>query len=943
MRSHPLIRHPVGRMSAAARWYLAGIAMLTLIFVAMHFALQVYAQQEAKRLVSSWAKQTGFSVSDVRYRMLRGALTLIDVRFNSERLQAYAPTLFLHGNLSSLSGEQPQATRVEIRGAVVSLTEEALKEMIQGKTEPIPDLFYQLWNSTQRVGIYQTRLKRLPDGDALLSNKLLANRALSNESTVVNLVRLESAVVSGERRIEGLAHWLGGEMALATHTDLKDGAAYLADGSVRWKGLDAAVFLDEVLSLNAQPGRLSGRLIWEQKKDDHASYSLSGRTEIEDSVRSGGIPSLIWDGNLSEGAWKGEVKSVVWPLAIFSSHLLDFQHYRLVEGKFDGAFRLTGNLNRWQMDMTEAELSDIRYRKLSPVTEATMELAPEAFPEWHVEALHVSNARLQWPGRNIDVEEVTVRNTNFLVDSRGVEPVDNGWNIEVKEIGFDQLTPVIRLSEELFYLPMLEGHGSLEDSGRLQLEWHSSDVGDEELTERWHISGDGMLATKDSSRFRLEVNANRAALVRFRPFMPDMIRRDASSISGDVDMALNFQAGSHPWEGSGEASITDAHLQYGGEQWFAKVMKIEFDNIGPKLKEQQIHQVDVQGWHYQAALRPLDHSGIHQSEVNETEEPQFETERIEPITDEAGNVSAERWYIQNLQLNNGLIMVGHADAVWADSVEVRIRDLRPGAVAPVEVKAKLGSGSLAIKGSLDWDAAMPKLHKAKILVRDTLPFFMNDWLTVSSIPPLIRGRIYSDISLQKEKDGAYKGLAYLRLQYGMMGPAISQSDPLLSRAGFNTHDIFTSLQQSGRVRLRIPLQGEGAMTDVIGDALIKVIKEKMEKQAHVIEPVADDTGHLLSSVRLHGRGSLSQNERTRLRKIIRHMRKNPKQSIELRPQLSLSSQDGVQVERARYTQQLIEKFLARRYISRSRIFPVWPSEQHRSSSSTSGIGIVTIP
>lgn len=877
MRTHPLIRHPVGRMPAAARWYLAGLVMLALILVAIHFAIQVYAQQEAKRLVSSWAKQTGFSVSEVRYRMLRGALTLVDVRFNSERLQAYAPTLFLHGNLSSLSGKQPQVTRVEMRGAEISLTGEALKEVMRGKTESIPVLFHQLWNSAQRVGIYQTRLKWLPEGDDQLSN-----RPLSNQSTAINLIRLESTVVSGERSVEGLAHWLDGEMALATHTVLKDGLAYLADGSFSWKGLDAAVFLDEVLNLSALPGKLGGSLTWEQKRDDHTLYSVAGTADIEDSVGRSESSSLIWNGSLSEGEWKGDMKSVAWPLAMFSNQLPDFQHYKLAAGRFDGVFKLAGNLNQWQMDMTEAELSGIQYRRYSPVTELATEATTEIVPEWHVEALHVSKARLQWPERNIHVKEIALRNTNFIVDSRGVEPADKGWNIEVKEISFNQITPGIQLSEGLFYLPMLEGKASLKSNGRLQLELHSSGSDSEGLAESWRISGNGMLTMKGGSRFMLDVRAKRAALVRFRPFMPKIIRRDASDISGDVDLKLNFQAGSYPWEGSGEVSITDAHLQHGSEQWHAKAMKIEFDKIGSKLQEQQIHQIDMQDWHYQAALRPLNQPETNQSEVSPSEVNQSEAEGVEPIVDEVENVRAERWHIQNLVLSNGLITVGHADAVWADSAEIHIRGLRPGARAPIEVNVKLGSGSLSVKGTLDWNAAMPELHKAKILVRDTLPFFLNDWLTVSSMPQVIRGRIYADLSLQKEKGGAYKGLGYLRLQHGVLGPVLSQSDPLLSRVGFNTHDIFVSLQEAGRIRFRVPLQGEGAVTDVIGNSLVKVMKERMEKHGHVIKPVSGVTGQLFSSVRLHERGSLSQNERVRLRKIIRHMLKNPKQAIELK-------------------------------------------------------------
>ncbi|MES0372148.1 MAG: hypothetical protein ABUK11_07685 [Mariprofundaceae bacterium] len=940
MQTHPLIRHPVGRMSAASRWYLAGIAMLALILIAIHFAIQVYAQQEAKRLVSSWAGQAGFSVSDVRYRMLRGALTLVDVRFQSEHLKAYAPTVFLHGNLSSLSSEKPQATRVEFRGAEISLTGKALQGLMKGEADSIPDLFHQLWTSSQRVGIYQTKLKWLPQPDDQLSSR----------PTVINLIRLESAVVSGERNVEGLAHWLGGEMELVTHTILKDGPANVSDGSFSWKGLGAAVFLDEVMNLSPLSGSLSGNLMWKQKIDDHASYVLSGRAEMVDAAGENEGSELVWNGSLSEGEWKGDVKSVTWPLAMFSNQLPDFQHYRLSAGRFDGVFNLVGNLKQWQMHIAEGELSGIQYHRPSPAVESMTEVSTELFPKWHIEALHVSGTRLQWPDRNIYAKEMVLRDANFIVDSRGAERVARDWNIEVKEIIFNQITPAVRLAEGLFYLPMLEGKGSLKSNGRLQLKLKSSSLNHKSLAEGWRISGSGMLAMKGGSQFRMDIRAKKAALVRFRPFMPETIRRDASDISGDVNLKLNFQAGTYPWEGSGRASITDAHLQHAGEQWHAKAIKIEFDKIGSNIQEQQIHQVEVLDWHYQAALRPLSQPEVNrseveasQSEVDQSEEEPLETEGGEPSVEKVESAKAESWHIQNILLSEGLVSAGHSDAVWADNAEVRIRDLRPGVKAPVEIKARLGGGSLTVKGTLDWNRAMPELHEAKILVRDTLPFLLNNWLTLSSIPHLIRGRVYADISLQKRKDGAYKGLGYIRLQHGVLGSVLAQNDPLLTRVGFNTHDILTSLQEAGRLRFRIPFQGEGSLADVMGSSLIHVMKKKMEKQRHVIKPVANVPGHQFSSIRLHARGSLSQNERVRLRKVIRYMLKNPKQEIELEPQLSLSLQDDRQIERVRYTQKLIEGFLTHRGISRSRIFPVWPSEQHRGSSSTSGVGIVTIP
>jgi hypothetical protein len=471
---------------------------------------------------------------------------------------------------------------------------------------------------------------------------------------------------------------------------------------------------------------------------------------------------------------------------------------------------------------------------------------------------------------------------------------------------------------------------SIKRSGRFYLNLQSTDK--EDASEGWMIVGDGHPAGTESATnktsFELDVIAEKAELVRFRPFMPQLIRKNASDISGHVGLNLHIVAGSGPWEGGGDVFVTDAEFQYDGEQWRAKAMNVDLEKVGAGLLEQVIRKVDVQEWHYQAALRPFNLPVSTNGESSEKD---------------AEGVKSEPWHIQELQMNNGLITVGHADSVWAQSVEIHVENLRPNIASPVEMKASMGDGSLTVYGDLLWNTAIPELHKAKILVRDVLPFFMNEWLTISDAPQMIRGRLYADVSVQQEDSGAYKGLGYLRLQHGILGPVESQNDLLLSRTGFNSYDVVAALQEDGRVRVRVPLQGEGPVGDLLGSSLLQALKRDVIEKGGATKSLNYVAGQLLSSVRLHEKGSLSHNERARLRKVIKHMRENPKKSIELKPKLGSASQDGKQIERTRYTQDLIEDFLVYRGVSRSRIFPVLPNEQHKNSGSTSGVEVVIIP
>jgi hypothetical protein len=905
VRSHPLIRHPVGKMPAAARWYLAAVAVLTLLLVAVHFAIQVYAQQEARRIVNAWSETAGLSVEDVRYRMLRGALTLVDLRLNRGAFQFYAPNMFLHGNLSSLAGDEPAVTRIEMRGLHVSLKAGSLAAFSEGRE--LPMLFRQLWVSAQQVEIHDTKLDLLPDIDATIPSQPVS----------LKVIRLQSKRTSGQRAVEALIYGLDGEIRLTANSSLKNSTNRLA-GKVSWSGMNAEPFLERLLGLVPIQGQLSGNIAWASKPEGMGHYSLSGEAGFEDLENSSLSSSKIsWNGVLEEGRWHGKVNGLDWPLAMFADYAPQFQGRKLISGNFSGAINFSGSLKQWQMGVVETYLNNIRYGQAF-IENGTV-------PEWLVEKVHITKAALQWPERRIDINNAELMNADLGFDAREREPSGLLWSIKTGEIGLNQVRPALHLPQGVLHLPLMKGSFNVKENHWAQLSLKSIDMDEKSDAERWRISGEGDWTAETHSRMAMEVAAENAALVRFRALMPEKIRKAASDLTGSVNMKLKLLAGTAPWEGSGEASISAARLIYQGEQWQAEKVLVDIEKMGAGIPEQLIRHLDVQGWRYQAALQPLAHMGVSPEEV-----------KVE------GN-EAERWHLKSLTLQNGEIAVGHKEAIWMDQATVDIKNLKPGNSAPIRIKGRLGEGDLSLRGDLSWSSASPEISSAKISIRDVLPFFINEWLGMSGAPELVRGRIYTDISMQRQPDGHYRGMWYLRIQHGALGPVTAQGDPLLERTGFNSFDILSALHRGGRVRLRIPVEEEGSFGEALGNALVKKLNSEMIKKERTIHEANEGSGNLLSSVRLHEKGVLSQNERVRLRKVVLYLRKNPKQSVELIPRFGRSSSDERQVERSRYTQRLIEQFMNRRGVSLSRIFPVWPGEEHRSSGGVGGISIHTLP
>ena len=75
-------------------------------------------------------------------------------------------------------------------------------------------------------------------------------------------------------------------------------------------------------------------------------------------------------------------------------------------------------------------------------------------------------------------------------------------------------------------------------------------------------------------------------------------------------------------------------------------------------------------------------------------------------------------------------------------------------------------------------------------------------------------------------------------------------------------------------------------------------------------------------IRLHKSGSLSPNERSRLYKAVRLLRKNPDWVVDLTPHWTGDEVDADMLKRMQYTQQLIEKYFLSRKVGKQRVFPL---------------------
>ena len=184
----------------------------------------------------------------------------------------------------------------------------------------------------------------------------------------------------------------------------------------------------------------------------------------------------------------------------------------------------------------------------------------------------------------------------------------------------------------------------------------------------------------------------------------------------------------------------------------------------------------------------------------------------------------------------------------------------------------------------DWDAlGEVNRFRGNASLKNALPFFLNNWMTASNMPRLIRGRIFADLSV---KDGdstdSYQSSVQLKFLRGLTEMSLSPDDPLLSRIGFSASDILLRLDDgAGKAALQFETSGSWRTQPLnvgrLGMSMQSALQQAvMQQEDQVRGPSPEKQKHSSDTrIRLREGGSLSLNERIRLFKAVRLLRKNP--------------------------------------------------------------------
>ncbi len=335
MSPKALIRHHTGRMAGPARWYLAVLTMLSLGLLAAHFAVQEHVQKKLRLAVHAWLQDNGGSVQYVRYRLLRGALTLERVHWAGSSDSGMAldvSRVFIQTSSQAMSAREPFFSLLRFENPVLRVRRSTLLEWLRGDSDNSLTSLAALLGHARSVAVNDMRLH------------ISLEKAASTPAEI-RIQRIGGSMSADGMRLSGTLN--AGVLQLEGQVD----ASGKLTGSIALSGisLDSLAILSGVAAHAPAGVKASGDLLlsgdW-NKRD----VAMQGVLGLQGDSGKG---SLGMQGGWSKTGTAMEVKCDNVPLASLPLVWPTFAGRTLKDGLFGGDIHLERSWHEvgWQLGM----------------------------------------------------------------------------------------------------------------------------------------------------------------------------------------------------------------------------------------------------------------------------------------------------------------------------------------------------------------------------------------------------------------------------------------------------------------------------------------------------------------------------------------------------------------------------------------------------------------
>jgi len=859
------------------------MGVAALLLVAVHFAIQVQAQERAQLLVGEWVQKTGMQVGHVRYHLLRNALRLDRVTVNRDGMRLRIGQVLMQADPRALLESKPLLRRVQVSGLDAEFDINGPDPSWRNDPELL-----RFWSGARLLTATGQLRVRIGGGEPLL----VANAELQlNHRTDVMQLSGRGYLGDAPIRLEWAAGLAGEEVE---------------SGRVSWRDVEQWRLAAGFGLVRRAPGLINGSLTWYPGR---TGYQLAGEAYGQGA---GLRQSLQWQGEVGRSGWHLSLEAGAWSLDQWREVLPQLAGRPLDAAHLTAKLDLAGEWrsSSWKLSSGEGELKDIRLRRDGDAA------------GWQVATLHYQGLHLSAAARRMRIGRVEIAGADAVVES---EPVVNSpasiWRVNVQEMLFDGLTMRVQLPRGSMQLPAMQGGANWDGAGHVTFA----------LTQRqgggsgWHLKGVADVAGSGFASADFTVRVADLALGQLRPLLPllPIERADMPvALGGTAALSLRLRFLDGNWHLEGNVQGENVSMAYAGDEWSAEKLALNLEQAGTGLAEQVASELTISGWRYIAPMQPLAAYDPEQANAGSNNDSWWKQ-----------GLREGSWRLARVMLVDGDVSIGRADLHWAQNINIDIRDLATTGMADIHAEAVMGDGSLIVSGKSALFAATPRFA-GELVLKDVQPFFLADWLHASGAPRLLRGRVDSRLQVSAAGDGGYHVNADMTMRRPLVESGAFPDDPLLSRIGFRTSDALLRLADAKGV-----LTFEGAFDGLwspqpltanrLGERLLALLAAKIEQPGEQVVP-STILKPLEARVRMHETSGLTHNERARLRKVWRDLASHRDWVVDLVPRLPSGDIDAALVRRTRYTQSLIESFFTERGIAVGRIYAVWPMPVHQT-------------
>ncbi len=909
--------------------------MFTLLSLAIHLSIQTHAQERAELLVQAWAKKADVQINHIRYHLLRNALILKGIHAKQGSDSIAIKHLLLRTSPESLNSSKPHIGHIEISGIKAEF-HQASENHTWLHNKPL----MHIWQATSSLQAQNGQIK-------------LYLQEHTKTPLVLNNIFIEQHLQSNKRIITASANLHHGSLQWQMQTNRHHKKS---KGTFSWKHISTQTVTD-ALALNPMHGYLNGALTWHQSMHtaaQHSTVSIQGEarfssehivsTKPENPAKQQSLHRLRFSAAQRSDTWNIDIDAKAWPLAAWSAFIPSLDKRQIISARIDGSSHWQGQPEAWHISGSKGLLHDIVFA--SPEHVEAKGMHPDAW-SWHEiqydsfnldtkqQYLHISRAILNDGKITLN----TASETSALAaqaSSQTARPAAN-WHITVDEIQVRNMTLAIKLPDGDLLLQSLAGQCTWPKQQSLKFDLATSSPSTSP-NPQWRLQGNiSRNAAMQLSDAELAVHAKQIPITNMRALLPLKIHAISPvSLTGKMNMQSTVSVQQGIWRMQGTLSTSNLQISHAGDIWMAEHIDATFGPIGMALDVQNIDLINVEKWSYIAVLEPL------------------QAVRREQIT--SANRQPSWWsaalrnkniQIHHLQLHDGALSMGQKASLWAEHLDIQIDELAANRWADVNATAEVGGGLFKLSG--EWAAlSEPQQFIGTATLQHALPFFLHAWMSASDMPRLTRGYLDAQLDIAPASDpDSFQSKWQFQLLRAIPEAVKHSADPMLMRTGFNTHDLIQRLEQdNGRIELQGSITGLWAQQplnyDLIGQSIQRSLYQEALRQSTIQQDLYQDAVTQNSStissstritpavealnaqIRLHGKGQLSLNERSRLFKIVRFLRTNPDIIIDLIPRWSGDKLNDDLISRIQRTQDLIKRYMVHRNIDKQRIFPRWP-------------------